>query len=127
GGQYTHAAAWLGFAFARLGDGDRAYGLFDLINPIHLARDAMAAERYRDEPYVIAADVADGGVLTGRGGWSWYTGSSAWLWRLGLEAILGIRQEEGGVSVSPCLPRDWGGCEVSLRRGGGTLHIRIDD
>jgi cyclic beta-1,2-glucan synthetase len=127
GGQYTHAAAWLGFAFAHLGAGDEAYRIFDLLNPIKLSADPTRARRYRGEPYVLAADVADGGPHTGQAGWTWYTGSSAWVWRLGVEAIVGVRLDEGGISLSPCLPKHWKECEVTVRRPNGSLAIRIED
>ena len=127
GGQYTHAAAWLGFAFAQVGDGDEAYRIFDLLNPLKHAATPEQAEHYRTEPYVVSADIADGGDRTGRGGWSWYTGSSAWMWRLAVEAIVGVTLVDGGVVLSPCLPRQWRGCKVILRRPHGTLDIRIED
>jgi cyclic beta-1,2-glucan synthetase len=127
GGQYTHAAAWLGFASAKLRDGDETYRVFDLLNPLKRAHDRESAEHYRGEPYVLAADIAAGEPHTGRAGWTWYTGSSAWLWRLGVEAILGITPVEDGVMLNPCLPRHWKRCDVTLRRGSGTLSVRIED
>jgi len=127
GGQYSHAAAWMGFAFARLGDGDNGYRIFDLMNPVKLAGDTARAVHYRGEPYVLAGDVSDCGDRTGRAGWTWYTGSSAWLWRLGVEQILGVRMDENGISLAPCLPKHWKECEVTLRRPHGALAIRIED
>jgi len=127
GGQYTHAAIWLGWAFADLGDGQRAARVFDLLNPIGHTRDAAAVQKYRTEPYVVAADV--GGVLpfVGRGGWTWYTGSAAWMWRLGIERILGIRPEAGGVRIEPCIPRAWPHVDITIRRNGGDLKITIEN
>ncbi|MBA2564437.1 MAG: hypothetical protein H0V09_03305, partial [Gemmatimonadetes bacterium] len=93
GGQYTHAAAWTGWAFARLGDGDRAFEIFRLLHPVHRTSTAAAAALYRVEPYVTAADIYTSPPHTGRGGWTWYTGSAGWTWRLGVEAILGLRRE----------------------------------
>src|SRR5690606_12264034 len=93
GGQYSHAAMWAILAFAELGDGDRAASLFSLLNPINHARTAAAVERYKVEPYVVAADVYSVAPHTGRGGWTWYTGSAAWMYRAGIEGILGLRRE----------------------------------
>jgi cyclic beta-1,2-glucan synthetase len=127
GGQYTHAAIWVGWAFAGLGDGERAARVFDLLNPIGHARDAAAVQRYRVEPYVVAADVGGVPPHVGRGGWTWYTGSAAWMWRLGVERILGLRPEAGGVRIEPCLPRAWRRVDATIRRPGGGLAITIEN
>ena len=127
GGQYTHAAAWLGLAFAKLGDGNQARRVFDLLNPIHHAQTRDAAEHYLVEPYVIAADIASVPPHVGRGGWTWYTGSAAWTWRLGLEGILGLRLRDGHVMINPSLPKSWGSFEVEIKGPAGTLLIRVDD
>jgi cyclic beta-1,2-glucan synthetase len=127
GGQYTHAAVWVGWAFADLGDGDRAARVFDLLNPIGHARDRAAVQRYRVEPYVVAADVGGVPPHVGRGGWTWYTGSAAWMWRLGVERILGLRPEAGGVRIEPCLPRAWRRVDVTIRRPEGGLSITIEN
>ncbi len=127
GGQYTHAAIWAGWAFAELGDGERAARVFDLLNPIGHARDRAAVQRYRVEPYVVAADVGSMPPHVGRGGWTWYTGSAAWMWRLGIERILGLRPEAGGVRIDPCLPRSWRHVNVTVRQPGGTLQITIEN
>jgi cyclic beta-1,2-glucan synthetase len=127
GGQYTHAAAWLGMAFARLGDGDGAKALFDRINPINRAAKREDALRYRIEPYVVAGDVAGEPPQSGRGGWSWYTGAAGWTWRLGVEEILGISLVEGRVRIAPCLPMSWSGFEVTLKRPTGALRIVVDN
>jgi cyclic beta-1,2-glucan synthetase len=127
GGQYTHAAAWLGWAWATLGEPDRAMRIFRLIEPVGHAQDHAAAEHYRVEPYVIAADVASVPPHVGQGGWTWYTGAAAWTWRLGVEAILGIRRVAGGLRVEPCIPPDWGEAEVRYRGPKGVLVISIRD
>ena len=127
GGQYTHAALWNVLAFARLGDGDRAAELFSLINPLgHTATPAGVA-RYRAEPYVVAADVYSVPPHTGRGGWTWYTGSAGWMYRVGIEAILGITLRRGALHVDPCIPRGWPGFEVTFRTrdGGAATSVRI--
>ncbi len=127
GGQYSHAAAWLGIAFARLGDGDRAKEVFDRINPVTHTRNRKDAERYRTEPYVLAADIAGNAPHVGRGGWSWYTGAAAWTWRLAVEHILGLRLVEGNLLISPCLPKAWKGFEARITRPTGALLIRVED
>jgi cyclic beta-1,2-glucan synthetase len=127
GGQYSHAAAWLGVAFARLGDGDRAKEVFDRINPVTHTRNRNDAERYRTEPYVVAADIAGNAPHVGRGGWSWYTGAAAWTWRLAVEHILGLRLVGGNLLISPCLPKAWKGFEARVSRPTGDLVIRVED
>jgi cyclic beta-1,2-glucan synthetase len=125
GGQYTHAAAWLGLAFAELGDGDAAYRIFSLIQPLSHAATSAGALRYRVEPYVIAGDVGALAPHVGRGGWTWYTGSAAWSWRLAIEGILGLRLRDGRLLLEPRLPRAWDGFEAELRGVGGTLAVRV--
>jgi cyclic beta-1,2-glucan synthetase len=127
GGQYSHAAAWLGIAFACLGDGERAKEVFDRINPVTHTRNRNDAERYRTEPYVLAADIAGNVPHVGRGGWSWYTGAAAWTWRLAVEHILGLRLVEGDLLISPCLPKAWKGFEARITRPTGALVIRVED
>ncbi|AFL54802.1 cyclic beta-1,2-glucan synthetase [Sinorhizobium fredii] len=127
GGQYTHAAAWLGHAFARLGDGDQAAHIFDLLNPIRNASTRTDMEHYRVEPYVVAADIASVAPHTGCGGWTWYTGSAAWILRLGVEAILGLRLHEGNLLIDPCLPKHWGSFEAEIKGPKGSLAIRVED
>jgi cyclic beta-1,2-glucan synthetase len=128
GGQYTHAAAWLAWAFAELGDGDTAHRLFDLIHPVRLASTRAGMERHRVEPYVLAADIAALAPHLGRAGWTWYTGSAAWTWQLGVEAILGLRLRDGRLALRPRLPRGWDGFEAELRGASGTLAVcvRVD-
>ncbi len=107
GGQYTHAAAWLIKAFAMLGEGNKAYNLFRLINPINHTRSLIECAKYRVEPYAIAADVYTNPQHLGRGGWTWYTGSAGWMYRVGLEDILGFRVEKDKLFINPSIPKDW--------------------
>ncbi len=128
GGQYTHGAVWSIFAWAALGDGDRAGELFGFLNPIRHSGDADAAARYRVEPYVSCADVYSVGELAGRGGWTWYTGSAAWLYRAGLEALLGFRKQGDALRLDPCIPRAWPGFELGYRHRGRTRYaIRVEN
>ena len=126
GGQYTHAATWFVYALAELGLADEAYRCFRMLNPVNHALDREAADRYRVEPYVVAADVYSVGPLAGRGGWTWYTGSAGWLYRTAVEAILGIRKQGNQVSLNPALPSDWSGFSATLRLGGATYHITVE-
>ncbi len=107
GGQYTHAAAWAIIAFALLGEGNKAEELFELISPINHTRDTMGYSRYKVEPYVIAADVYAVYPNEGRGGWSWYTGAAGWMYRAGLEAILGFQKNGDTLVIEPCIPAKW--------------------
>ena len=125
GGQYTHAATWVVMALAKMGRGDDAWECFSLLNPVGHALDADAAETYRVEPYVVAADVYGAGPRTGRGGWTWYTGSAGWLYRSAVEGILGIRQQGGRLHVEPALPQDWDGFEADIRHGERRLAISV--
>ena len=127
GGQYSHAAAWLGLAFARAGDGARAKALFDMLNPIGRTRTASGAKRYRVEPYVVAGDIATVGAHRGRGGWTWYTGAAAWAWRLGVEGMLGLQLVEGRLSIAPCLPPGWKGFKAVIRGSRGSLAVEVTD
>jgi cellobiose phosphorylase len=115
GGQYTHAAIWATMAFARLGDAPKAWELFSLINPINHGRSPEDIATYKVEPYVVAADVYGVAPHVGRGGWSWYTGSASWMYRLILESLLGLRLEVDTLHVAPCLPADWDGFKLSYR------------
>jgi cyclic beta-1,2-glucan synthetase len=127
GGQYTHAATWLGLALARMGDGDRAWQVFDIISPVRRAFSKHDAEHYVREPYVLAGDVSGTGDLTGQGGWTWYTGAASWAWQLGVQGILGADLNTRKLQIDPCLPRDWGGAQLSLDGPNGKLSITIDD
>jgi cyclic beta-1,2-glucan synthetase len=123
GGQYTHAAIWAVWAYAALGQGERAMELFRLLNPISHADTPEKAARYKVEPYVIAADIYSIPPHTGSGGWTWYTGSSGWMYRLGIEAILGIKRMGNSLNINPCIPQDWPGFKVDYRFG--TAHYKI--
>lgn len=126
GGQYTHAALWTAWAFAELGEGDRAMALFRMLNPINHSRSRDQAERYGVEPYVIAADIYSQPPYVGRGGWTWYTGSSAWFYRLGIEAILGISREGTSLRIDPVIPQDWEGFTFTYRYGSSVYHVEVD-
>jgi len=127
GGQYTHAALWAVWAFAELGQGDRAAALFRLLNPIYHGDAPERVTRYRVEPYVVAADVYGVAPHVGRGGWTWYTGSASWMYRLGLEAILGLRREGKTLRVDPCIPGDWPGYELTYRNGATSYRISVEN
>ncbi|KAA0890020.1 GH36-type glycosyl hydrolase domain-containing protein [Pusillimonas sp. ANT_WB101] len=126
GGQYTHAAMWAVLAYARQGDGDKAADLFALLNPINHARTPEALERYQVEPYVVAADVYSVAPHVGRGGWTWYTGSAAWMYRAGIEGILGLQREGRAVALSPCIPLAWPGFEARLHLDDTHYHIVVE-
>jgi cyclic beta-1,2-glucan glucanotransferase len=115
GGQYTHAAAWIVMALARLGSGDEAAEVFHLLNPINHARHSADAARYQIEPYVVAGDVYNHPSHRGRGGWSWYSGSAGWLYRAGVENILGLRRTGATFSVDPCIPSAWPEYRIAWR------------
>jgi cyclic beta-1,2-glucan synthetase len=125
GGQYTHAAVWLLWALAAVGDADRAVALLQTLLPAHHARTRDAAARYRVEPYVLAADVYGAPPWTGRGGWTWYTGAAGWAFRLGIEMLLGVQLDHGAWRLDPCIPRRWPSFEVTLRDGATSFHIRV--
>ncbi len=125
GGQYTHAALWAILAWAELGDGDRAAELFTALNPINHSRTAAEAALYKVEPYVVAADVYSVAPHLGRGGWTWYTGSAAWMQRAAVEGILGLRRSGDHLLVRPCLPAAWPGYAARLVVAGTAIDIRV--
>jgi cellobiose phosphorylase len=125
GGQYTHAAIWAAMAFAALGDRRRAWELLAMINPVNHARSPEGAATYKVEPYVVAADVYALSPHTGRGGWTWYTGSAGWMYRLIVESLLGLRLEVDKLRVAPCLPADWKGFTLHYRYRETVYHIRV--
>jgi cyclic beta-1,2-glucan synthetase len=127
GGQYTHAALWTVMAFALLGDGDRAAELFSLLNPVNHGRTSADVARYRAEPYVVAADVYSVPPHTGRGGWTWYTGSAGWMYRVGMENILGITLRRGALHIDPCIPRAWPRYEVTFKPSRTPYHIVVEN
>jgi cyclic beta-1,2-glucan synthetase len=127
GGQYTHAALWTVLATALLGKGDRAFELYSLINPIRHSDTPEDAEHYKVEPYVVCADVYGAPPHTGRGGWTWYTGSASWMYRVGLEAILGFELLGDAFRMNPCIPRSWPGFELTYRRGETMYHVTVEN
>ena len=127
GGQYTHAALWTVMAMARLGSGDEAVELFHMLNSINHSRTPAAAQRYKVEPYVVAADVYAHPAHTGRGGWTWYTGSAGWMYRVGLEGILGLRVHADAFEIDPCIPTVWPGFAISWRFGKTRYEITIEN
>jgi cyclic beta-1,2-glucan synthetase len=127
GGQYTHAALWVLIAYAIAGDGDRAGELFALLNPINHASTLAGLHKYKVEPYVAAADVYAVHPHTGRGGWTWYTGSASWMYRAGLEYILGFRLRGASLRIEPCIPRGWREYEIDYRHGSSRYRIRVEN
>ena len=127
GGQYTHAALWVVMAAARLGSGNEAVELFHLLNPINHTRTPAALARYQVEPYVVAADVYAHPAHVGRGGWTWYTGSASWMYRAGLEAILGLERRGTTLSLNPCIPFAWPGFSIVLLIDGTRYEISVEN
>ena len=127
GGQYTHAAVWALMAHATLGHGDRAVELFNLINPINHGKTRLGVQRYKAEPYVLAGDVYGELPHVGRGGWSWYTGSAAWMYRAGIEWILGFRLNGTTLCIDPCIPADWPGFKMTFRYHSARYEILVDN
>ena len=125
GGQYTHAAVWVLMAIAKLGSGDEATELFHMLNPINHSRTAAEMARYRLEPYVLAGDVYARPPHAGRGGWSWYTGSAGWLYRAGLENILGLRRRGNTFMIDPCVPSSWSQYAIEWRHASSRYDIRV--
>ena len=127
GGQYTHAAIWSILAFAALGDGDKAGELFSLLNPINHASSRAGVSRYKVEPYVVAADVYAEPPHVGRGGWTWYTGSAGWMYRAGIEWILGFRLRGTKLYLDPCIPRAWRSFEIVFRYHSARYEITVEN
>ncbi len=125
GGQYTHGAIWSIFAHAMQGQGDKAGALFELINPLRHTDTSHALGRYKVEPYVACADVYSVDPHVGRGGWTWYTGSAAWLYRAGLEAILGFRLQGAKLLMDPCIPRHWPEFTIRYRHAKSSYVIEV--
>ena len=125
GGQYTHGAIWAAMAFAALGDSRRAWELLAMINPVNHARSPEAIATYKVEPYVVSADVYALSPHTGRGGWTWYTGSAGWIYRLIVESLLGLRLEVDKLHLAPCLPADWEAFKVHYRYRETVYHIDV--
>jgi cyclic beta-1,2-glucan synthetase len=125
GGQYTHAAIWSAMAFAALGDNRRAWELFAMINPVGHSSSPHQISKYKVEPYVVAADIYALPPHTGRGGWTWYTGSAGWMYRLVMESLLGLRLEGTTLRVDPCVPVTWNAFRVHYRYRETLYHISI--
>jgi cyclic beta-1,2-glucan synthetase len=127
GGQYTHAAVWTLIAFAALGDGDKAGELFRMLNPINRTNSRAGVQRYKVEPYVVAGDVYAEPPHVGRGGWSWYSGSAGWLYRAGMEWILGFRLRGTTLLIDPCIPRSWPGYAIRFRYHSANYNVRVEN
>jgi cellobiose phosphorylase len=125
GGQYTHAAIWTAMAFAQIGDSRRAWELLSMINPVNHTSSPDGIAIYKVEPYVVAADVYAFPPHTGRGGWTWYTGSAGWMYRLIVESLLGLRLETDKLSFAPCLPADWETFKIHYRYRETIYHITV--
>ena len=127
GGQYTHAATWTVIAQAILGNGTQAAKLFSMLNPISHTGTRADVQRYKVEPYAVAADVYSVAPHRGRGGWTWYTGSASWMYRAGLEWILGFRVRAGKLQLTPCIPADWPGFEITYKHASARYEILIEN
>jgi len=125
GAQYTHAALWAVLATALQGDGNRAFELYQMINPLTHATTPEAVAQYKVEPYVVAADVYTAEGHLGRGGWTWYTGSGSWMYRVGLEAILGFTKRGNTLEMDPCIPASWPEFSVTYRCGSSSYSITV--
>ncbi|NLI60079.1 MAG: glycosyl transferase [Clostridiales bacterium] len=127
GGQYTHAAVWTILAKAMMGDGNKAWEFFNMINPINHSQTWIEINKYKVEPYVMAADVYTVEPHVGRGGWTWYTGSAAWMYRVGVEWILGLKLRDGRLHIDPCIPNHWEGFDMVYRYKSSIYRIRVDN
>ena len=127
GGQYTHAATWSVIAYALLGQGNNAWELFSLLNPINRTSTRVDVHRYKAEPYVIAADVYSVAPHVGRGGWTWYTGSAGWMYRAGLEGILGFRVQGASLLLTPCIPAKWPRFAITFKYCSARYEILVDN
>ncbi len=126
GGQYTHGAVWVVIAMAKMGNGNRAWQLFNMLNQINHTRTYLECQIYKTEPYVIAADVYTAAPHMGRGGWSWYTGAAGWMYRAGIEWILGLKiLGKEGFSIEPCVPDSWDNFSMNYRKGECLYHINV--
>jgi cyclic beta-1,2-glucan synthetase len=127
GGQYTHAAVGAVMAVARLGSGDEAMELFHMLNPINHSRTPEDTERYRAEPYAVAADVYAHPMHIGRGGWTWYTGSAGWMYQAALESLLGIHRNGATLHIAPCIPSVWPQYSVEWTMGGARYRVLVSN
>lgn len=137
GGQYTHGAIWAVMAFARMGNAERAWQLWSMLSPINHTLNANSVGIYKAEPYVMSADVYSVAPHIGRAGWSWYTGSSGWAWRLLTEELLGIKRSGADLTVHARLPDGWPSFsmtyqygeshyQISVSRGDGEYRVTLD-
>jgi cyclic beta-1,2-glucan synthetase len=127
GGQYTHAAVWSVLAFAMQGDGDKAGELLSMLNPIRHADNPTGIHRYKVEPYVACADVYSVPPHSGRGGWTWYTGSAGWMYRVAVEWLLGFRVQGENLAIDLCIPRDWPSFEIAFRYRSSRYEITVEN
>jgi cellobiose phosphorylase len=125
GGQYTHAAIWSTMAFAMLGDRDRAWELFNMLNPVNHGSQPDDIECYRVEPYVMSADIYATPPHTGRGGWTWYTGAAGWMYQLTVETLLGVQLEVDKLRIAPCIPAHWDSYKIHYRYRATVYHITV--
>jgi cyclic beta-1,2-glucan synthetase len=125
GGQYTHAGIWATTAFAMLGDRERAWELFAMLNPVNHGSGPAEIERYKVEPYVMCADIYAAPPHTGRGGWTWYTGAAGWMYRLSVETLLGLQLEVDQLRIAPCVPADWESYKIHYRYRETVYHITV--
>ncbi len=127
GGQYTHAAIWAVWAMTKLGLGDQAFEGFSFLNPVTHSTDPESANQYRVEPYVVAADIYSTEPHAGRGGWTWYTGSASWLYRLGIEGILGLQLRGDRFTIEPCIPSGWDGYQITFKAQDAVYKIEVSN
>ncbi|WP_373001679.1 GH36-type glycosyl hydrolase domain-containing protein [Marinobacter sp.] len=125
GGQYTHAAIWTTMAFAMLGDTERAWEFFAMLNPVNHGSTPESIERYKVEPYVMCADIYGVSPHIGRGGWTWYTGAAGWMYRLTVETLLGLQLEVDHLRIAPCMPANWDGYKIHYRYRDTVYHISV--
>ena len=125
GGQYTHAAIWAVWALTELGQGNKAFTQFSFLNPVTHSLDLANANKYMVEPYVVAADIYSTPPHVGHGGWTWYTGSSGWLYRLGMEAILGFQYRGDHFTMDPCIPDEWDGFKLKFKVENSTYAVKV--
>ncbi|MCL4745020.1 MAG: phosphorylase [Burkholderiaceae bacterium] len=127
GGQYTHAAVWCVMARAQLGDGERAAELFAMLNPVNRSASRAGVHAYKVEPYVVAADIYAEPPHARRGGWTWYTGAAGWMYRAGVESVLGLTRRGEVLHIDPCIPPGWPGFEIRYRHGSASYRIRVEN
>jgi cellobiose phosphorylase len=127
GGAYMHAAMWVAWACADLGWGDDAHAMFCMLNPALRSDTPEKMEHYQVEPYVVAADISGQAERAGQGGWTWYTGSAAWMYRLGVERILGLRRVGTILQIDPCIPASWPGYRIDYRYGRSVYRIEVQN